>query len=198
MRCGVLAIAMLVICASAAQARPLAPRLAHFAMLADAGAPDAADLDLSLAALSLPISAPKVLRGAQKLQCAIYARRRSGLSLRGRARTWWTSAKGVYKRAQAPEVGAVLVMGGTRYGHVAVVSDVISPTEILVDHANWMDQGEIEIGALIRDVSPDNSWSKVRVWYPPSRGLGGKAYPVFGFILPQAAAQQVASLNEPL
>jgi surface antigen len=131
---------------------------------------------------------PKIIRPARRLQCAVYARQRAGVELFGAAGSWWAQAQGKFNRASAPLIGAVMVLGGTPKGHVAVVSKVLSPVEILVDHANWMNKGEIQIGALVRDVSPNNDWSAVRVWYPPSKGLGNKAYPVRGFILAQAVA----------
>jgi hypothetical protein len=147
-------------------------------------------LELDLAAppiFDVAIAPPQVMRG-MSLQCAVYARLRSGLNLRGLARSWWGQAQGRYARASAPAVGAVLVLGGTSKGHVAVVAKLISPTQILVDHANWMNRGEVQLGALMEDVSAHGDWSAVRVWYPPIAGLGAKAYPVMGFILPGAAA----------
>lgn len=144
-------------------------------------------VELTPVAVDVVITPPKVVRGT-RLQCAVYARERSGLDLRGLARAWWGLAQGRYARAQTPAIGAVLVLGGTARGHVAVVSKVISPTQILVDHANWMNKGEIQLGALMQDVSGRGDWSAVRVWYPPIDGLGTKAYPVVGFILPGAIA----------
>ncbi len=132
------------------------------------------------------LGAPEVVRG-KRLQCAIYARQRSGLALNGAAASWWGKARDLYQRSASPAEGAVIVLGGTKHGHVAVVSHVISATEILVDHANWSNRGEIVTGALIIDVSPLNDWSRVRVWHPPTGALGLRRYPVFGFILPEAA-----------
>ena len=34
------------------------------------------------------------------------------------------------------------------------------------------------------DVSPENNWSEVRVWYAPIRAIGGSVWPVQGFIYP--------------
>lgn len=138
-----------------------------------------ADSDLS----SAPVPKPVIVAVGGGLQCATYARMRSGLSISGNAGQWWHLAAGRYKRDRKPEPGAVMVLGGTRYGHVAVVVELRSKREILIDHANWMNRGEIQMGALVRDVSPANDWSMVRVWYPPVNDLGNKPYPVFGFIL---------------
>lgn len=138
-----------------------------------------ADADIS----SAPVPKPLIIAVGGGLQCATYARMRSGLSISGNAGQWWYLAAGRYKRDRKPEPGAVMVLGGTRYGHVAVVVEVRSRREILIDHANWMNRGEIQMGALVRDVSANNDWSMVRVWYPPVDDLGNKAYPVYGFIL---------------
>ena len=132
---------------------------------------------------SAPIPKPVIVPVGGGLQCATYARMRSGLSIMGNAGQWWHLAAGRYKREHVPEPGAVMVMGGTRHGHVAVVVEVRSRREILIDHANWMNRGEIQMGALVRDVSAKNDWSQVRVWYPPVNDLGNTPYPVFGFIL---------------
>jgi surface antigen len=146
-----------------------------------------------LAAAPPLLGAPVVTRGPARLQCAIYARARSGLSLSGAAAGWWAKAQNLYERSRAPAEGAVIVLGGTKSGHVAVVSHVISATQILVDHANWGNRGEIIIGALIVDVSPNNDWSRVRVWHPPTNGLGLRKYPVLGFILPVRTHTQLAA-----
>lgn len=137
------------------------------------------------AAENLSADAPRVIRPDAPLQCAIYARQRTGVSLSGAARLWWDQAEGRYPRTHQPQIGAVMAMGGTPSGHVAVVAAIRGPREILVDQANWMNQGEIMLGALVVDVSPNNDWSQVRVWHVPSNQLGLRAYPVMGFILPQ-------------
>jgi surface antigen len=68
-------------------------------------------------------------------------------------------------------------------GHLAVVRRVLNDREIVVDHANWLNGGEISIDNPIMDVSDDNDWSEVRVWYTPDRHYGGRIYEVQGFIL---------------
>lgn len=126
-------------------------------------------------------------RSGPPLQCAIYARQRTGLALTGLAREWWPQAEGRYRRSHTPAVGAVIVMGGTSSGHVAVVTRVINSRQILVDHANWLNTGEIITGALMQDASQANDWSAVRVWHPPTNTLGLTPYPVFGFVHPEPA-----------
>lgn len=122
------------------------------------------------------------------LECAIYARQRSGVALMGAARTWWSGAQGRYERSAAPREGAVMVMGGTSAGHVAVVARIVSAREILIDHANWLGRGEIQTGALVRDVSPANDWTQVTVWHTPTNAMGLRAYPVMGFVGPGDAS----------
>jgi ssDNA-binding replication factor A large subunit len=67
-------------------------------------------------------------------------------------------------------------------GHVAVVTEIISPREIRVDQANWQNHGEIEHATPVLDVSRGNDWSRVRVWDIRSRQYG-RIYAVSGFIV---------------
>jgi CHAP domain len=133
--------------------------------------------------LSKPNPRPLIVPVGRGLQCAQYARMRSGLAISGNASAWWSLAAAKYRRDKSPALGAVMVMGGTRHGHVAVVVEIRSSREVLIDHANWMNRGEIQMGALVRDISENNDWSVVRVWYPPINDLGNRPYPVIGFIL---------------
>ena len=55
---------------------------------------------------------------------------------------------------------------------------------ILIDHANWMGRGEVITNALVEDASANGDWSAVRVWNVEAATLGGRAYPVLGFVLP--------------
>ncbi len=134
----------------------------------------------------------QLLRNGPPLQCAIYARQRTNVALSGAAITWWAQAAGKYVRSSAPEVGSILVVGGTASGHVAVVSAVISPREVRLDHANWMGQGEVLLNAPAVDVSPAGDWSQVRFWHPPTNALGLKPYPGLGFIHPNKPLQVAA------
>jgi hypothetical protein len=123
-------------------------------------------------------------RSGAPLECAIYARERSGVALFGDARSWWSQARGRYPRASRPSVGAVMVMDGTGDGHVAVVTHVLNERQIVIDHANWLGEGEIVTDALVEDVSETNDWSAVKVWNAEADEMGVRAYPVLGFILP--------------
>jgi len=130
-------------------------------------------------------SAPRLIPQPAPLQCVPYARDVSGLELRGDAATWWDQAQGRYRRSGRPAAGAVLVMRGFQTnarGHVAVVREVVAAREILVDQANWFNQGEISLNVPVQDVSPQGDWSQVRVWHIPTRQWGARVYSVQGFL----------------
>jgi surface antigen len=137
------------------------------------------------------------------ISCVPFARNASGISVGGNAWQWWDNAAGVYARGGIPESGSVLAFrsnGRMRLGHVAVVSKVINPREIEVEHANWWSAGMY--GGVARnipvvDVSAANDWTAVRV------GIGGNAqfgsvYPTYGFIYDRAdTGQMLASRATP-
>ena len=133
-----------------------------------------------------PGVAPRVVHAAQPLQCVPYARWKSGVTIWGDAWHWWEKASGRFGRSSEPERGSVLVLKGfsdNGRGHVAVVRKIINSREIVVDHANWLNGGEINLDSPVMDVSDDNDWSRVRVWYTPGDHYGGRVYDVQGFIL---------------
>lgn len=132
------------------------------------------------------------------LSCVPYARMASGIDLRGNAREWWANAAGRYHRSQTPEVGAVLsfpASGGMRLGHVAVVEQVLGPRHILIHHANWQGpgirKGSVTRGISVVDVSPDNTWTRVRVQTGLVPGVYGREYPTHGFIHNRPAAEPI-------
>jgi hypothetical protein len=142
-----------------------------------------------------PGASPRVVRGGAPLQCVPFARDHSSVRLWGDASTWWDKAAGRFGRASAPELGSVMVMRGyndDERGHVAVVRKILNDREIVVDHANWLNSGEISLDNPVMDVSDDNDWSKVRVWYPPGGHYGGRVYEVKGFILGPSDGQHLA------
>lgn len=130
------------------------------------------------------------------LQCAPYARQISGIQLFGRAAGWWDQAAGQYDRGQHPREGAVLAFSAGRSmpaGHVAMVSKIISDREVLITHANWSYRGGIEHDVRAIDVSPNNDWSQVKVWYAPIGDMGQRPNAARGFIYPQPAAVAVST-----
>ncbi|MBY0520330.1 MAG: CHAP domain-containing protein [Sphingomonas sp.] len=127
---------------------------------------------------------------AGTLQCVPFAREVSGIYIRGNANTWWQQAEGRYAKGHAPKAGAVLTFSAIskmRYGHVAMVSRVVSDREVLLTHANWSRRGGIERDVRAIDVSEAGDWSAVRVWYGPTGGLGTTVYPTRGFIYADGA-----------
>ena len=133
-------------------------------------------------------------------QCATFARMMSGIQIFGDAYTWWKQAIGRYQTGFVPKAGAVLCFKPTermRLGHVAVVSQVINPREVEIEHANWWGpgmHGGVARNIPVVDVSEANDWTAVRV------GLGqtgdfGSVYPTYGFIYdrPDNGVMQTAS-----
>lgn len=123
------------------------------------------------------------------LQCVPYARRVSGIQIFGDAHTWWSQAAGRYERGYTPRVGAVMTFkphGNMRLGHVAAVSRIVDSRTVLLRHSNWSPingrRGQIEDNVRAIDVSDNNDWSEVRVWFDPIQALGGTHWPVQGFI----------------
>ena len=130
------------------------------------------------------------------LQCVPYARQVSGIDLYGDAYTWWEQAQGRYATGATPRVGAVMAFQphrNMRLGHVAAISRVLDSRRVLLDHANWSPvngrRGQIERDVLAIDVSQNNDWSEVRVWYAPLGEVGTTTWPVSGFIYPDEEPQ---------
>ena len=129
--------------------------------------------------------------------CVAYAREVSGISLDGNAGAWWSQAEGRYGRGQTPAVGAVLVFkpsGHIAVGHVAVVSQVVKPREILVDQANWV-RGRVVKGMSVIDASPNNDWTVVKVVELHS-GTHGRPNQTYGFVYPHKPHTQFAMGSE--
>lgn len=167
----------------------MAGRCQTFALLAlttlagPLGARTAIGIDSDSAAGRSPAPLPPYL------QCVPYARRVTGVQIYGDAHTWWNQAEGRYARGREPRIGAVMAFrahGTSRLGHVAAVSRIVDSRTVLISHANWSPidgrRGQIERNVKAVDVSPNNDWSRVRVWFAPIKALGGTAWPVSGFI----------------
>ena len=128
---------------------------------------------------------PSVEHPFRRLFCVEYARMRTGMAVFGDAKQWWERAHNLYARLSRPAEQAVMVFAGShrlRRGHVAVVTEIVSPREIIVDQANWENRGEIDHATPVMDVSPRNDWSLVRVWDIPSGTYGARTYAISGFI----------------
>ncbi|MBL6853652.1 MAG: CHAP domain-containing protein [Alphaproteobacteria bacterium] len=121
------------------------------------------------------------------LQCVPYAREHSAVNIHGDAYTWWDKAAGLYARGSTPLTGSVMVLvgyAGRHRAHVAVVTRLVSPRLIRINHANWNDDGAIYVNDPVQDVSASNDWSQVKVWNIRTGSWGTKAYTVRGFIGP--------------
>ena len=128
---------------------------------------------------------PSVETPLHRLFCVEYARMRSGLAVFGDAKYWWDRARNLYARVSHPVEEAVMVFSGSKRlkrGHVAVVTEILGPRQIIVDQANWQNKGEIDHATPVLDVSPANDWSKVRVWDIRSGTFGSHVYAISGFI----------------
>jgi len=133
---------------------------------------------------------PSVEKPLRRLYCVEYARLRSGLAIFGDAKQWWSRARNLYDEFAQPAVDAVMVFSGSkriRRGHVAVVTEIVSPREIVIDHANWQNHGEIDHNTPVLDVSSKNDWSAVRVWDVATRQFGTHIYKISGFIAGHSA-----------
>ena len=118
--------------------------------------------------------------------CVRYVRSLTDFEIRGNAWAWWHGAEGLYERGQQPMEGAVLVFqrgrGGMRLGHVSTVTGQVDERTILVTHSFggpvlWRD-------VPIIDTSPNNDWSRVRVWSGPANVMGSTEFATYGFIYP--------------
>lgn len=129
----------------------------------------------------------RIVETSAHLECVPYAREASNIQIRGDAWTWWRQAEGRYGRGNQPAIGSVLTLSRSHKiggGHLAVVTEILGPREIVVRHANWLNQGRIHLDTPVLDVSPANDWTLVRVWYTPGGVYGAGHYPAHGFIYP--------------
>lgn len=152
------------------------------ALVSPAAANTAIDRIIAGDVAGSPTRAPMPVGG---LECVPYARQLSGIQIYGDAHTWWDQAKGRYARGHTPRVGAVMAIepyNNSRLGHVATVSRIVDSRTVLLSHANWSYRGGIERNVTALDVSAQNDWSQVRIWYAPSHNLGTTHWPVAGFI----------------
>ncbi len=140
----------------------------------------------------------KIVATKRPLQCVPYARKISGIRIYGDAWTWWNAAKGRFARGHRPQPGAVLVLKKSRRlkrGHLAVVRHVVDSRTIIVDQANWLNRGRIHLNSAVRDVSANNDWSAVRVWYTPGARYGSRTYSANGFIYSKTPPPKTPNLK---
>lgn len=138
------------------------------------------------------LTGPPRLISAPPMSCVPFARSRSGINISGDAHLWWAAAPVAgYRESTHPAPGAVIVIrigeNGNR-GHVAYVKRVQSSREIYVDHANWHGRNEVAVDVPVIDVSPNNDWSQVKVFWVDSGQMGARTYAVEGFIAPPSRA----------
>ena len=137
---------------------------------------------------------PSYVRAQSWTECVPYARQISGIEIYGDAHTWWDQADGRYARAPMPQSGSMMVLfgyAGPKRAHLAWVTRVVSAREIRVDHANWLNDGNLYLNSPVIDVSPNNDWSMVRVYNNRDDHLGINNYDVRGFI----SSTRVAARN---
>ncbi|KQM98104.1 MULTISPECIES: CHAP domain-containing protein [unclassified Sphingomonas] len=151
-------------------------------------------------AASIPLEARSLLNYVG--QCVPFARAASGVQIYGDAWTWWDQAAGRYPRGQQPKVGAVLAFAKTSrlpLGHVLVISRVVDPRVAMVTHANWSRingvRGGVEQDVTVFDVSRNGDWTRVKVWYRDTQGLGSSEYPTHGFIYGPSPAAGLSSAH---
>lgn len=137
------------------------------------------------------------------ISCVPYARSVTGMEISGNGGNWWENAAGRYARGQRPQIGSILSFpssGGMRSGHVAVVSRVLQPRMIEIDHANWggpgIRRGTVMHNVRVIDVSNDNSWTRVRVQVGWDSSTFGREYPTDGFIHNRPASSYIAGADD--
>lgn len=142
---------------------------------------------VAAALIAAPVHAQSLLEYVG--QCVPFARAASGIQIYGDAWTWWNQADGRYQRGRKPRIGAVLAFSRSArlpLGHVAVVSRIVDQRVLMVTHANWSrlngERGHAEQDVTLFDVSERGDWSRVKVWYRGTNGLGSSIYPAHGFI----------------
>lgn len=143
-----------------------------------------------LAATALP-------ERAEAWMCVTHVRNMTGITtIRGDAWAWWQNAEGQFARGQIPTPGAIMVWrraGNLPRGHVGVVREIVDSRTVLIDHS-W-DSNTLRYNQRIEDVSPNNDWSRISVWYHPLQVMGGE-YALYGFVYPPGSEPSAESMAE--
>lgn len=134
--------------------------------------------------------------------CTDYVAAELGIGLYGDAKTWWddsTFTSTGYTKSSTPVVGSIVVFNSwdsNPYGHVGVVRQIVSSSEILIDHSNWHWDGSILQGVGVKKYS--GSWTQVKVKYNPGDSTyPSTPYPVRGFLVPPSSSYSVIGINSP-
>ncbi len=86
--------------------------------------------------------------------------------------------------------------GSNNYGHVGIVTEVVSSDEIVIAHSNWNWDGQILTDIEVDDAS--GNWTSVKVYNPRIGGFGSKSFPVRGFLYPPEGTPNPIHLNHSL
>lgn len=138
------------------------------------------------------------------LSCVPFARMATGMTIQGDARLWWGRAAGTYARGNTPERGSVLAFtasGRMQRGHVAVVSRLVGPRTIHIDHSNWggpgIRRGTVMRGVVVIDASDRNDWTAVRVQTGHDSSQFGQIFPTHGFIYNRPVGTRMMTAEAP-
>ena len=122
------------------------------------------------------------------INCVQYVRSVSDVELSGDGWMWWDRAGDRYERGATPQPGAVMVFKRTKqmvHGHIAIVSELVDERTIRINHANWAPRGglrgRVDTDVTVQDISDNNDWSAVRVWYEKADNFD-RPYPIAGFV----------------
>lgn len=122
------------------------------------------------------------------INCVQYVRSVSDVELSGDGWMWWERAGDRYERGNTPQPGAVMVFKRTKqmvHGHIAIVSELVDERTIRINHSNWAPRGglrgRVDTDVTVQDISDNNDWSAVRVWYEKADNFG-RPYPISGFV----------------
>ncbi len=134
---------------------------------------------------------------AEAWMCVTHVRNMTGITtVRGDAWAWWDNSAEQFARGPIPAPGSIMVWrraGNLPRGHVGVVREIVDSRTVLIDHS-W-DSNALRRNQRIEDVSADNDWSRVSVWYEPTQTMGGE-YALYGFVYPPGTEPSSESLAE--
>jgi len=135
------------------------------------------------------------------INCVQYVRSVSDVELSGDGWMWWDRAGDRYERGNMPQPGAVMVFKRTKqmvHGHIAIVSELVDERTIRINHANWAPRGglrgRVDTDVAVQDISDNNDWSAVRVWYEKADNFG-RPYPIAGFVYSPSGGAPVQDLT---